>query len=153
MKNRALRPVALLCLALGGCRRTSPPAKSPAEFPNAYAVADCAPWDGPAVTLYLTARPADSSGFPLPHLRISVWRDAHELPGHSFAWPADRQVGAAARCETPTDCRAASSGRVTFAAADPDSALSGSTELTFPGGTTTSGSFRAVWRKTRVMCG
>jgi hypothetical protein len=151
---RALWPLVALG-ALGACRsQTSAPlANSPPGYPYAYAVADCAPWDGPAVTLYLTARAADSTDFPWPQLRISVWRGVATLSGQTFAWPANEQVGAATRCAAPDDCQLAAAARISFAPAADDSSLTGFAELTFPGGETLRGGFRAAWRRMRVMCG
>jgi len=143
----------LWALALAGCSSELIPTNPPAGFPHAYAVADCAPWDGPAVTVYLTARPADSTEFPWPQVRISIWRGAETLPGQSFAWPSDVQVGAATRCTDPTACETASTARVSFTAATGDSTLSGYTQMTFPGGAPLGGAFRAIWRATQAMCG
>ncbi|HSD32215.1 MAG TPA: hypothetical protein VLB49_09915 [Gemmatimonadales bacterium] len=117
-------------------------------------MADCAPWDGPAVTILLTTRPADSTDVTGPHVSISVWRSATALAGQTVAWPSDRQVGAATRCTSEAACEAARSGRVTFAAASSDTLLGGSVELTFAGADSiVRGAFRASWRRTRVMCG
>jgi hypothetical protein len=145
----------LIAAALAACRgqASAPPATPPPGYPYAYAVADCAPWDGAAVTLYLTARAADSTDFPWPQLRISVWRGVATLSGQTFSWPADQQVGSAARCTGPDSCQLASAARITFAPAPNDTSLAGFTELTFPGGEMLRGGFRAAWRRTRVMCG
>jgi len=117
-------------------------------------MADCAPWDGPAVTILLTTRPADSIAVVGPRVSISVWRSATELPGQTVAWPSDKQVGAATRCTTDADCEPARSARVTFAPASPDSVLGGTVELTFAGADSIlRGTFRASWLRTRVMCG
>ena len=148
--------LALLALALGACRNRSdfaPLPDLPAGFPYAYAVADCAPWDGPAVTLYLTPIPADSTDFPWPQLRISVWRSADTLPGRTFAWPSDQQVGAATRCEGPAACKSADSAQITFKPAAGDSTLRGSTRLVFPSAEALSGGFQAVWRESHAACG
>lgn len=141
--------------ALGACRGPSsgPLASPPPGYPYAYAVADCAPWDGPAVTIYLTARAADSTEFPWPQVRISVWRGLEALPGQSFTWPADQQIGAAARCADPNACQLATAAHITFGPAPNDTTLTGFAELTFAGDSTLRGGFRAAWRRTRVMCG
>ena len=127
---------------------------SPAGLPFAFAVHDCAPWDGPAVTIYLTPT-AGSGSTPLswPHVRVSVWRAAETLPGSSFSWPSDTQVGVAARCTGPDDCVQANRGRIRFRAHEPDGMLAGFTELTFADGTRLEGGFRAVLGRSRAFCG
>lgn len=123
-------------------------------YPYAYAAADCAPWDGPAVTILLTARPADSNAVSGPHVSISVWRSATALAGQTVAWPSDQQVGAATRCTSDAGCELARTARVTFAPASPDTTLGGSVELTFAGADSIlRGTFRANWLRTRAMCG
>lgn len=117
-------------------------------------MADCAPWDGPAVTILLTTRPADSIAVTGPYVSISVWRSATALAGQTVAWPSDRQVGAATRCTTDAACEPTRSARVTFAPASPDTMLDGTVELTFAGADSIlRGTFRASWLRTRVMCG
>lgn len=148
-------PLVPLVIALSGCGDKSngglPP--PPDGYPYAYAVADCAPWDGPAVTIYLTARAADSTEFSWPQLRISVWRGVADLPGKSFTWPGEQQIGAAVRCADPDACESATAARVTFLSSPDDTTLIGTAELTFAGATSVRGGFRAPWRRTRVMCG
>lgn len=144
-----------LVIALSACGDKSnggllPP---PAAYPFAYAVADCAPWDGPAVTIYLTARATDSTEFSWPQLRISVWRAVADLPGQTFSWPTEQQIGAAVRCADPDTCEPATAARVSFLSAADDTTLMGVAELTFAGATRVHGGFRAPWRRTRVMCG
>lgn len=145
--------LALLLLPLGAC---GPPASAdpPAGYPYASAHADCAPWDGPAVTILLTTQAPDSIAVTGPYVSISVWRSATTLAGRTFAWPSDSQVGAATRCSSDAACEAARSGRVTFAPASPDTILGGTVVLRFAGADSIlRGAFRALWRRTRVMCG
>jgi hypothetical protein len=122
-------------------------------YPYAYAVPDCAPWDGPATTIYLTTSPTDSTDFSYPQLRLSVYQGHAALPGNSFVWPGDRQVGNGIRCVEESGCVAASSGRITFGAAAPDGGIQGTAELRFPDGTSVTGAFHAIWREPRMFCG
>lgn len=141
--------------ALAGCGRSSggeAPIELPSPYRYAYAMSDCAPWDGPAVTIFLTADPATPDTVPYPQLRISIWRTGQVLPGNTFSWPGKEQVGAASRCDRENNCTPAAAGRVTFKAFQSDSALAGSFALRFPEGATTGG-FRARWRGQRAFCG
>jgi hypothetical protein len=118
-----------------------------------YAVPDCAPWDGAATTIYLTATPVDSTDVVYPHLRVSIYQGVAALPGNSFEWSRDAQVGGAVQCVSLTSCEAATSAHVTFGGKGPDGSLRGTADLVFPSGTTLRGSFRATWREQRVLCG
>ena len=122
-------------------------------YSYSYAVADCAPWDGAATTIYLTANPVDSTDLPYPHLRVSIYHEVAALPGNSFEWPREARAGGAVRCASPTNCEPATSGRITFGSREADGSLRGTAELAFPGGTSLQGSFRASWREQRVLCG
>lgn len=147
--------LAWLLLPLAACGAPFP-TDPPEGYPYAYALVDCAPWDGPAVTILLMTRPApaDSLAVTWPHVSVSVWRSRTTLAGQTFAWPSDRQVGAATRCTSEAACEAASSGRVTFAPETADTLLRGSVELRFAGADSIlRGAFRASWRRTHVMCG
>ena len=138
-------------------RRAANPTSGPGEaipgYPFSYAVTVCAPWDGPAVSVYLTPELSDSTASSYPQLRVSVYRSESALLGNTFSWPAKDQVGVGVRCVDSATCEAATTGRITFLRPAADSSLDGTTELTFPDGTTIRGAFRATWRPTRVMCG
>jgi hypothetical protein len=147
---------AVLALGFSGVACTdgeSAPTGMLGGYPYSYAVADCAPWDGAATTIYLTATPVDSSNASYPHLRVSIYHGVAALPGNSFEWPREAQVGNAVQCVSPGNCEAATSGRVTFGSREGDGSLQGVADLVFPGGATLRGSFRATWREQRVLCG
>lgn len=140
----------------GGCGTSAdlgPLRASPERLPHAMAVRDCAPWDGPAVTIYLSAAPADSTPPSPPHLRLSLWRSAPELERNTFAWPAETQEAAATWCETNDACQAAPAGRVRIRRVWPDSLIEGEFDLQLDGLTWVGGGFRAVWLETRIICG
>ncbi len=153
----ALAIVTVLTTApVGGCGTSAdlgPLRASPERLPHAVAVRDCAPWDGPAVTIYLSAASADSTPPPPPHLQLSLWRSATELERNTFAWPAETQEAAATWCETDDACRAAPTGRVRIRRVWPDSLIEGEFDLQFDGRISVGGGFRAVWLETRIMCG
>jgi hypothetical protein len=116
-------------------------------------MADCAPWDGPATTVYLTAAPGDSLRMPAPFLRLTVYRRVSGLPGSRFEWPAREQVAAGNRCMTEESCEVAGSGQIRFHAGQSDSLLAGEFELHFSDGSVEQGRFRAIWVARRILCG
>jgi len=137
-------------LPSAGCRSEVTPSSN---YPYAYASPTCAPWDGPAVTIYLTPTLADSIAPGAAHLSISIWTSASELPGRSFSWPTDKQTGAGVRCARQGDCEAAAAGRVAFRPFAADSVLEGSFDLLFSDSTSERGGFRAAWRPRQELCG
>ena len=147
---------ASLGLVLLGCG----PESHLAPFPNpppgyeyAYATRDCAPWDGPAVTLYFAGSPSDSIPMGVPHLRVSIWKSPAELANRTVRWPADLQGGAALRCAAADSCEPANGGQISFGGTRPDSSVEGVLLLRWVGGDSVRGSFRAAWRSRRIMCG
>ncbi len=113
---------------------------------------DCAPWDGPAVTVFLTASPADSTSIPTPYLGLSTYRSPTEVEGRRFEWPAKEQVAGAYRCRAEGDCEASRLGYVRFDRSLPDGTLIGAFVAEFPHDTV-AGGFKATWVARRVMCG
>jgi hypothetical protein len=145
------RPALLaMILPFVGCHsdlKTSP------NYPYAFAARTCAPWDGAAVTIYLTPSLGDSAALNGAHLSISIWTSPTELPGRSFNWPSEKQIGAGLRCTEQGDCQPAAAGRVAFRRFVSDSILEGSFDLLFSDSTREQGGFRAAWRPWRELCG
>lgn len=139
----------------------SPPGASsapPGGFPEAVATADCAPFDGPATSIYLIPEGADSAG-PLsgeasaPHIRISIYRDIGEIGGQTFEIEA--AVTDAVRCSGGTPCESATGGRVRVDEAGREDGVAGEVHLEFETGGPVSGSFDAPWREPEfeMFCG
>jgi hypothetical protein len=147
--------LAVAAQALCGCRSGSdlaPLPGPPGEFTYAYASPDCAPWDGRAVSILLTTRPADPPDDVQPQLRLSIYPREVEIAGRTYAWPADPEVAMGSRC-TAEGCQPASAGEIRLGPAQADSAFAGSVTLRFGAEDSVSGSFRAIWRGRRVLCG
>jgi len=158
MSPPAWRSLVLTCLsvlasACDGGAGLVPHREPPAGLPIATAMADCAPWDGPAVSIYLTPAPFDSFEPPLPHLRLSLYRPAVALAYTTISWPADQEPGVAVHCPAQGECRSAVSARIRLRRVVPDSLLEGDFDLRFPDHSTLGGGFRAAWRRLLVMCG
>ena len=162
--------VAILATIGVDCSRGADPAAEPAPVgtevltppvrivpPNGYsyafAIPDCAPWDGPAVVLYLL----DSNGDAVPpltrHVRVAIWKGQAELAHHTFRWPASPEPGAAAQCSSEGSCEAAIEGRVAFGAVDPDRSVAGELDLRFASGDRVRKAFTARWQPRRIGCG
>lgn len=129
------------------------------EGPNetwqyAVARADCAPWDGAATSVYLTASPADSThSTPTPFLRLGVY---HHLAGVRGArWPLGENGpdgAVAVFCGAESACVNAAAGWIEFA---PGSAgpLTGQYDVMFPDGSRRAGHFSAPVQDIAVLCG
>jgi len=151
-----LEPIWIATLvSLVACQRAGdrwPGDRLPEGYSYSYAMRDCAPWDGPAVTVFLTATPADSTSVPTPFLGLSTYRSPTEVEGRRFEWPAKEQVAGAYRCRAEGDCEASRLGYIRFDRSLLDGTLIGGFVAQFPHDTV-AGGFKATWVARRVMCG
>lgn len=136
------------------CGRTPEPGGD-RPYAYAYAFPDCAPWDGAAVSIYLTNAVYDTKGQEVtpPFLHLAVWRDAQRQSETTITWPSEESVGAASICSSGTECEAIPSGRVSVSGLANDSTMSGAYELRLADSTTMRGRFRARWIERRMLCG
>jgi len=126
----------------------------PEPFTHATAMRDCAPWDGPAVSIVLTEGPLDSTGVAgVPALYLSIWRGLDAIHDASFMWPADEAIATASWCESGEACEPALGGMIRIASVGEDSTVTGEFEVTFRDGVPVSGGFQAVWRDRVLLCG
>ncbi len=146
--------LAVLVSAGSGCGPGSVETEG-TNFSAAYAFQDCAPWDGVAVSVYLTNAPFDSVSNEVrpPFLHLAIWRDAQRLPQTTITWPGEESAGAASVCSSTTECEAVPSGRVSVSGLASDSTMSGDYELRLADSTTMRGRFRARWIERRMLCG
>lgn len=148
--------VAVLLAGAGACSAQT----LPGAFPHAYAHADCAPWDGPAVRFVLTRTPvADSATLTpgRPMLDLAVYTTLARSRGRLFrvrAAPGAREdSGGATWCPAEGPCEPAGDGWIRVTDEQADTAVSGSYELHFAGHGTERGRFTATWRRIRIACG
>lgn len=145
-----------LIIVLATCRGSPPPAL-PAEplagFPAAQAGPDCAPWDGAAMTILLSAESPHADSIRPPYLRVSLWKSLDSLAGRTWRWPVEGSIGAASLCTGEDDCRAATTAIVWLEPVGPDSVIGGRLRLDFADRPTLAGSFRAPWRPRGGRCG
>jgi hypothetical protein len=138
---------------LGACGSDPAPAPHPpVGFDFAYALPDCAPWDGRAVRIVLTSVATDDPESARPQLRAVIYPRETELTGKTYRWPASPDEATGARCDAES-CDEARAGEVRVTAERPDSVLEGTVILQFANAETVSGSFRAFWRPRAVFCG
>lgn len=130
-------------------------AESLAEaFPVAGYYADCAPWDGPALTLVFAAAGADPAAPGVPHLRISTYRPPSVLPGSSFDWRGtDHNYGHAELCRSEGACEVPHAVEVEFDALLNDGSLRGELSVGLIDGRVISGAFEAEVVQTTFLCG
>ncbi len=160
VSRTALAVIVPLCLLLGACRpsETSPPSGPPDGLPYAYARDGCAPWDGLATWIALSAdtlHPGEPTGSEVlrPYVWISVYRPADALGGERFEIDQERIAGAM-RCTTEvTRCDPSTFGFVEFRTREPDGSLPGLFRLRFEDGSTVEGGFRAQWYERQILCG
>jgi hypothetical protein len=152
------RPILWLCLGVAcadGDRFTTR-AGSPEGYPYAYAARSCAPWDGPAVTIFLVPSPVDSSSTlppDAPHIELAIWRSPASLTGTTLTWPTTEQIGVLTACRDQTTCEQATAATVRFRSLPSGGSLEGHISAKFPTATGVSGGFRAVWHPERALCG
>jgi hypothetical protein len=129
---------------------------SATEYPLAYFHDDCAPWDGPALSIVLTHAELDSSfEESFPSVRVTSYRPPSTLAGSSFEWTGDApDLGYASWCEFFDSCWSATTVRVRFDRAQPSAdELAGQVHLVFEGGRLVSGAFKAVRLPLQAFCG
>jgi len=150
--NNLATSAALILLGCGSGSDLTPIPNPPDGFAYAYAMPSCAPWDGRAVEILLTAWPTADPENARPLLRLVVYPRERDLAGQSYRWPADPEMATGARCTADT-CDFAESGEIRLGAVRVDSALDGTVTLRFQSNEVLFGGFRAEWRPRQVFCG
>jgi hypothetical protein len=124
------------------------------EFPYATIAPSCAPWDGPATELRLSANPLKCGQGDVIELSIYFWRDLPLHDNQTFSLDAKSNWGGASYCKGGQQpCERATSGSVHIESISPDKGARGTYDLAFPKHGRVSGSFQASWCKMRVVCG
>ena len=150
----AFRSVALAgaLVSCGSGSAFGPVGSPPGNFVYAYASPDCAPWDGRAVQILLTTKPAAEPESERPQLRLAIYPREPEVAGRTYTWPATPEMGSGGRCAGDS-CQWALAGQIRLHPARPDSVLEGTVTLQFGPNDQLTGGFRAVWRPRRILCG
>jgi len=151
---RALRWATLAAAALACAGEPVTPSALPLnEFPFATAYPDCAPWDGPAVSIVLTSALDTAETETPPLVRVMVYDTAERLVGRTTVWPNEAEVGSAVWCVADGDCAVADSGVVVLERLSGDTALVGRLRLVFVQRGLLDGAFHARWRPRIPLCG
>ncbi len=117
------------------------------------AVADCAPWDGSATSIFLSDSPDERLPPPLPYLQLIIYEPGSRLSARRIELGRmEAGSGISVRCLSGGECATTNRGWVAFEATDPDGALLGSYQLHFASDTV-SGAFRARWSTRAAICG
>lgn len=117
-----------LLLLLVGCGA----AETTAGPSNASLVQTCAPWDGPAVGLYLTATAPTSTYPEPPFLSVMVYKSVPDIEGKTFTVsPGTTDLGSAQDCSSTSSCVPADKARVSFGVLAADSTIQVTYRLEF----------------------
>jgi len=183
MRVVIISTMAVLIAVDVGCARHPKPASDPEQqrterlakrafgvpqtdgYAYAFATGDCAPNDGPAVSLYLLDARSDSmppKGRYLrvtiyPDLRVTIYPDYRDrvdsLAHQSFRWQESRGPGVAVLCSEGS-CASMNQGQIVFGAVKRGSWLEGQLDLQFTNGIRIRRTFHANWQaKSVVVCG
>ncbi len=155
--RRLVRPGgwAALAAAIAGLTCQTELASPPEGYPVAWAHNSCAPWDGPAVVLYLgQTLPSDPLSPTYPHLQVSIYSRPTELPGQRFHWEGSApNEGSARRCVSEYQCLVADAVAVEFGNFQDPAAYAGSVDVTMPDGSSVAGGFSATKLTYQPLCG
>lgn len=104
--NRGVPGSLLAAPAALACRdpAVTPSARPLADFPFATATPDCAPGDGPAVSVLLTTVPQTAEPVPAPFVRVSLYAALEGVAHRTVRWPTDTETGGASWCPAADDC-------------------------------------------------
>lgn len=112
--------VRLFGLSMLGCGA----AETTAGPSNASLIQTCAPWDGPAVGLFLTTSPPASTYPEPPYLSITVYKSVPDVQGKSFTVSSSTtNLGYAQDCPTISGCLPAEEARVSLGFLATDSTI------------------------------
>jgi hypothetical protein len=136
----------LACLAAAACTT------DPTTFTSALAEVACAPNDGPAILVTLSAI---QQGDPLqpPLLQVYVYQPREMAGSRAWALGPPFAEGQASFCPTFQSCESATSGSVRLGSTSGSAPLTGSVDVEFATRGRIRGSFEATWRDTSPRCG
>jgi hypothetical protein len=144
-----------LILGLGGC--ASRAERAPADerkWSHALARTDCAPWDGPAVSVDLSDAPLVEGAAVPPFLRLALYLESTQETDADLIVGELRPGGASASwCPAEGECLSAASGVVHLTGRQGGDTLSGRYQLVLPDGDRLRGRFTAPRERRRILCG
>jgi len=124
------------------------------RFPYSKMSNSCAPWDGPAIDISLSAVPLKCGKGDAAELRVYFWKELPLHEGQVFHLDAKSDWGGASYCiggDQP--CERATAGAIHIERYDREKGAEGTYELVFPKLGKLSGTFHAQWCHERIFCG
>ena len=136
------------------CSEPQLPSKPPEGMDVSWFHDDCAPWDGPATTLYLGTEVAESVFTPtFPFLRLSLYSSSTQFKaGKRLQFDLPGSPGFAQYCVDADHCLSATAVRIDFLNVDAQH-LEGRLEVVFETRLPIRGSFRASRIEFQALCG
>lgn len=141
----------LTTLALCACGNSVTGAA--ADFQYARATNTCAPTDGPAVSIILSARPLRGSSVDQPYVAINIWTGLRDLSGHPYRLAQNSNDGFGTYNADRDGPAGKVTGTVVITGVAPDSSVLGTVDVRLSDGTRFLRDFKAPWRPTRTFCG
>ena len=138
--------VALLAVAAAGTPSTS-------KYAYGIIKRSCAPWDGAALALTITPKPANCET-GAPYLMIYLY-DLPITPKKSYKIGIQGEVtiGQASVCPKADACQSADFGEVVFDSFEEGKIASGRYKLHFRDGSPQEGDFKLKWCSNHELCG
>jgi hypothetical protein len=112
----------------------------------------CAPWDGSAVTIYISKAKQSCEQVGMPNLTISIYQNITQLLGKEITLPDEKQ-GHIVRRMGAQEFLQIKSAKVQFINASEQEDVSGSYQIEFENGEKVNGKFIAKWCKRVMPCG
>ena len=130
---------------LAGCAGEGPP-PGPGRFAHSAIHKTIAPWDGPAVQLYLAEKPMPGKAPVAPFVSVRIYRPAAELSGQRVRLGGEEsRAGHAQWVPRQGQAGPLSWVEVTFEGVKEGEPVRGSYEVAFPDGGRERGRFEAAW--------
>jgi hypothetical protein len=121
--------------------------------PSASLLRTCAPWGGPAVTLFLTDQPPATAYPTTPYVEIAVYEGVSRILGRRFdIGPGASNSGFAQDCPRAGACVPARAASLVFGHLNADSTIAVSYRLELPSGRVLRGAVRPRLSPRVVPC-
>jgi hypothetical protein len=122
--------------------------------PNVALVQTCAPWDGPAIALFVTDQPAVATYPSPPYSSITIYRSVSEVLNRSFEVGVTTQnVGSGGVCPAMGECTPARTATVSFGGLEADSTVAVTYRIEASPDRVIAGKGRARLNPAHEMCG
>ncbi len=117
-----------------------------------YITKTCAPWDGAALTILISAKPQDCDKIEAPYLRVTIWKSIANVSGKEFTFP-DNKVGIISKQVEKDKYVIAKMGTIKFNKSDDKSEVVFEIDVEFEDGEKVKDKFKAKWCLSQRICG